>query len=343
MNRSEPKPLTPLDLPLVRRVIPQRLALDTAAALMRGMPGLEDVLLSSVPLADLGSPTLVIRNEDGGGGVGQFRLRSDKTVAHLTFLAPEPQESESHIWALLLDALVFEAGRRGAHLISAEVPEGHWVGDLFRTAGFAVYSRQVILRRKPGMPLVGADPDLLRPEHARDAIGLSALQVNTVPRLLLQAEPVPAADCTGLVYERDGQIAGYLAVAEGKTGIVIKPYFHPEVYDQAAAILVAALAHLPRSALLPVYVYARAYQDWLRGVLERVEFESWMQQALMVKHTLVRVERLEFATMPGLEGYSLHPPVIDRPVPLRKFVSEHRPGLRQSRRLPEPRNGDDPI
>ncbi len=306
------------------------------------MPGLEDVLLSSVPLADLGSPTLVIRNGEGGG-VGQFRLRSDKTVAHLTFLAPEPQESDQHVWAVLVDALVFEAGRRGAHLISAEVPEGHWVGDLLRTAGFAVYSRQVILRREPGSPLTGADPDLLRPEQSRDAIGLSALHVNTVPRLLLQAEPLPAVDCMGLVYEREGQIAGYLAVSEGKNGIVIKPYFHPEVYDQAAAILLAALTQLPRAALLPVYVYARAYQDWLRGVLERVEFEPWMQQALMVKHTLVRVERLEFATMPGLEGYPLRPPVIERPMPLRKFFSERMPRFRQSRRLPGHRNGDDPV
>jgi hypothetical protein len=105
MNGNAPRPVTPLDLPLVRRVIPQRLPLDMASALSRGVPGLEDVLLSSVPLADLGAPTFVLRGENGEY-VGQFRQPADKTVAYLTFMAPEPQEGDLHHWTHLLDAVV---------------------------------------------------------------------------------------------------------------------------------------------------------------------------------------------------------------------------------------------
>lgn len=324
MPKSDPRSLTPLDLPLVRRVMPQRLPLDMSAALTRGIHGMEDALLFSVPLADLGAPTLVMRNGDSGY-VGQFRHRAGDPVAHLAFLAPEPQEGDMYDWTRLLEAVAFEAGKRGAHLVNAEVAEDHPVFVSFRMAGFAVYSRQVIMRRHPA-PVPAVAHNLLRPEAPHDTFAISTLHANTVPRLLQQADPLPDAGGSGLVYERDGHMAGYLAVTEGKSGIVIKPYFHPEVYEQAPAIISSALAVLPRAAHLPVYLYARAYQDWLRGALEQVEFEPWLHQALMVKYTLVRVERTEPVALPGLEPNHLRPPVVDRPLPMHKRAAgRHNP------------------
>ncbi|MEP0763204.1 MAG: hypothetical protein HRF48_10770 [Chloroflexota bacterium] len=310
MPGCEARPVTPLDLGLVRRLITQRLPLDVASALARGLPGMEGVLLSSVPLADLGAPTVVIRNGDGGL-VGQVRQRPGRGVAHMTFLAPEPQAAHLSYWMQIIEALVVEAGKRGATLVSAEVPEDHAVFAAFRQTGFAVYSRQTILRREPGR--AAGDPALLRPETEEDAIAISTLHANTVPRLLQQAEPLPEPDHSGLIYEKDGHIAAYLLVIEGKNGVVIKPYFHPEVYDQTAAVILSALAHIPRAGQVPVFLYARAYQDWLRGVLEQAGFKPWTEHALMVKHTMHRVERLEPVTVPGLEAGRLRPPVIDRP------------------------------
>jgi stage III sporulation protein SpoIIIAA len=306
MSRSAPRPITPLDLPLMRRVLAQSLPLDLTAALTRGIHGLEDALLSSVPLAALGAPTMVLRTGDSGY-VGQFRQPTGETVARFTFLAPEPQEGNARDWARLLDALVFEAGKRGACLLNAEVSEEHPAFLAFRMAGFAVYSRQVILRREPG-PVPHGNPEILREEKDRDVIAISTLYANTVPRLLQQADLPPDPDCSGLVYEQDGLIAGYLAITEGKGGIVIKPYFHPEVEGQALSIILAALANLPRARRVPVYLYARAYQDWLRGTLQQVEFHPWAHQALMVKYTIVRVECVEPVTLPGLEASRLQPP-----------------------------------
>jgi hypothetical protein len=315
---NTPRSVTPLDLPLVRRVISQSLPLDMTAALTRGINGMEDALLSSVPLADLGAPTMILRNGEGTL-VGQFRHRMGDSSAQLTFLAPEPHDGVSRDWARLLEAMIIEAGKRGAHSISAELAENHPAFAIFRMAGFAVYSRQVILKREPG-PLAAGDPTLVRPELERDSFAINALYANTVPRLLQIAEPLPGADCCGFVYERDGQIAGYLAVLEGKSGVIIKPYFHPEAYEQAAEIVLSALTYLPRVERLPVYLYARAYQDWLRGALEQVEFEACTHQALMVKYTVIRTERAEALALPGLEPNRLHPPVVDGPMSF-KFLS----------------------
>lgn len=339
MNGSEPRPVTPLDLPLIRRVMPCHLPLDMATALTRGIAGLEDAVLSSVPLTDFGAPTLVLRDGDEGY-VGQFRLHTNRTLAHLTFLAPEPEEDHVHDWVALLDSIVHEAGKRGAHVVNAEVAEHHPVFLAFRQAGFAVYSRQVVLKREPAL-VQGADPALVRRVTEQDTIAVNTLYANTVPRLLQQAEPLTPTDCDGLVYVRGDHIAGYLAVVPGKNGIVIKPYFHPEVYDQVSAIILAALAHLPQAERVPVYLYARAYQDWLRGVLNRLAFRPWDDQALMVKYTLVRSGRLEMA-IPGLDTAPLRPPVVDGPLPLRKYLSKlpsRLPPWRRNGHNAKPRSG----
>ena len=163
----------------------------------------------------------------------------------------------------------------------------------------------------------------MRQETAQDAFAITALQANTVPRLLLQAEErLPAEGFHGLVYERDGQIIGYLAVAEGKNGVVIKPYFHPEAYDRVADVILAALHHIPRAVEVPVYIYVRAYQDWLRSVLEQIAFEAWAQQALMVRYTAVRVGHTQTAPLPEIHTQRLSPPVTNGPLPAQGTTQE---------------------
>ena len=228
----------------------------------------------------------------------------------MTFLAPDPHDGTVAEWTRLLEAMAVVAGKRGAHLLTAELPEDHEVFVAFRMAGFAVYSRQVVLRRAPA-PLRSRVAPLLRREQTRDAFAINTLLANTVPRLLQQAEPWFGPDGNGLVFEDDGEIAGYLSVIEGKSGVMVKPYFHPEAYDQASAVILSALAYIPRANSVPVYINARSYQDWLRGALENVEFEPWTQQALLVKYTVIRAEREELSAVTALETSRLRPPVAD--------------------------------
>ncbi len=308
------RPITPLDLPLVHRLISARLSLDMCSELTRGAPALEATVLSAVPLAGLGAPTFVLRNGESAY-VGQFRHRADRAVAQLTFLAPTLQDEAPKAWVTLLEAMTQEAGKRGVHLLSAEVHQQHPAFQVFRQAGFAVYGRQVILQRAP-QPLNDAEAQLVRPETAQDAFAVATLQANTVPPLLRQAEErLPAAPFRGLVYEKRGHMFGYLAVAEGKNGVVIKPYFHPEAYEQVAEVVAAALHHIPRATDVPVYVYVRAYQDWLRSILERVAFVAWAEHALMVKYTAARVGRFQTAPLPEMHPQQLIPPLTNGPLP----------------------------
>ncbi len=308
------RPITPLDLPLVHRMIGERLSLDMCGELTRGAPALEATVLSAVPLAGLGAPTFVLRNGENAY-VGQFRHRTDRTTAQLTFLAPASEDEAPAAWVTLLEAMTQEAGKRGVHLLSAEVHPQHPAFQVFRQAGFAVYGRQVILQRTR-QALRNGDGRLVRTETPQDAFAVAALQANTVPRLLQQAEErLPAAGYRGLVYEQGGQLLGYLALAEGKIGVVIKPYFHPEAYERVADVVSAALHHIPRAAEVPVYIYVRAYQDWLRSILEQIAFVPWAQQALMVKYTTVRVGRVQTAPLPEMHAQRLSPPVTNGPLP----------------------------
>ncbi len=315
------RPITPLDLPLVHRMIGARLPLDMCGELTRGAPGLEETFLSAVPLASWGAPTFVLRNEENAY-VGQFRHRADRTAARLTFLAPAPEGEAPVAWITLLETMTQEAGKRGAHLLSAEVHQQHPSFQLFRQAGFAVYARQIILCREP-QALHKGNGHMVRPETAQDAFAVGVLQTNTVPQLLQQAEArLPFAGSRGLVYEQSGQVVGYLALVEGKNGVVIKPYFHPEAYEHVADVVLAALHHIPRATEVPVYVYVRAYQDWLRSILERIAFSTWAQQALMVKYTTVRVQRAQVAPVPEMHNQRLSPPVPNGPLPA-QHATEH--------------------
>lgn len=102
--------------------------------------------------------------------------------------------------------------------------------------------------------------------------------------------------------EQNGRVAAYFSVQEGKSGIFIQSYLHPEMYDQTAALHNEVLAHLPRSERGPVYMCVRRYHDWLRGTLAELGFEAFANQAVMVKHTVARIEHPIFRAVAAFEG-----------------------------------------
>src|SRR5215475_3640340 len=82
----EVRPFLPIDLPLIRRLAPLGVSFDSMTSLTRGMHTLGDAVWSAVPLADLGTPTFVMRQDDRAY-VAQFRHKSGGQHAHLTFIA----------------------------------------------------------------------------------------------------------------------------------------------------------------------------------------------------------------------------------------------------------------
>jgi hypothetical protein len=261
--------------------------------LAKGGNPLEAALLAAVPLADLGLPTLILR-EDDHGYLGQIRHRAGDRHAHLACLAPIPRQ-EDNCWLSLIDGLVQTAGRRGAHFLRAEVPEHEEVAlQILRRAGFMVVARQTLFRHAPHQPIHAGYPQRVSLRWATDddTSRILHLQESLVPALVHHAEPsLEKADFEGLVVEtlQEGRLVGYLDVIEGRSGIVLKPFMHPDIFEEEAArIFATAIRSLPKAERLPVYFCIMSYQEWLKTSCTVLELEEGERQVIFLKYTTVR-------------------------------------------------------
>ncbi len=300
-----------LDLPLMLRLKQNAIVLDSELGLIEDARGQNSALLSSI-VFPRGLHTL-LAHLDEKDVVGQFRYRQEDANAHLVYLAPTLDDAdEDTIWLHMLDAMADQAGRNGAQTLVGEVELSHRLFETMRRAGYAVYSRQVIWQRDP---LSGefAPPGLtLTSETDDDAIGIAALLGCTIPRIL-QSVMGPSAEMAGLVYRKDGQIEAYLAFSEGKHGVYLMPFLHPEVLSEAPAIVAAALMQIERCRKLPVYICVRGYQGWLENAMRDLGFNPWLEQAVMVKHLTAGVRQASFERV-NLRTRGGQKPVANLPI-----------------------------
>jgi len=303
--QTEVRPFLPIDMPLMHRLLPYGVTLDSAARLTRGINALEGAMLGTVPLADLGTPTFVVKHNEIAY-VAQFRHKGGDQHAHIVFIAPELDSDDGvDAWLHLVSAMVASAAKRGALTLNAEVEDGSVACEVLHRAGFATYARQTIWRRQP-VPVVNAESDLWRPAQESDVLSITALYASIVPRLVMQAEVPPDVKPDGkhigLVHVCNDKIMAYLSIQEGKNGIYLQPYLHPQLgTDRAEALLASALASLPRADKAYVYIGVRRYQAWLHGALEALHFEICSNEAVMVKHTTARIEHPAFNTAYGFD------------------------------------------
>lgn len=285
------------DIPLVKRLAESGIVLDSELYFTRAADGPDSAVFSSIVLPQRGLLTLVARC-DGEHVVGQIRLKPSEHLAQIVYIAP-PLDEDTHdtAWLRILDAMAAEAGKRGAHILTAEVDESSQLFQTMRRAGFAVYARQEIWRRLPGEGPLPAPPVALAEETDADALDIQLLYCNIVPRLVQQIA-VPARDSAGLVYRQDNHIQGYIAMSEGRHGIYIVPYLHPDIlFTEVSAILAGAVARSSNANRLPVYVCMRRYQDWLGDTLVELGFERWTEQAVMVRHITAGIRQASFAPL----------------------------------------------
>ncbi|MDL1901978.1 hypothetical protein FBR02_14565 [Anaerolineae bacterium CFX9] len=299
-----------VDLPMVRRLAEKGAVLDSEVCYTRETGAVQSHLLSSVLLPQRGLTTLV-----GRAGklqvIGQIRVKASDHLAQIVYIAPDLQDQCNTVWLHLIDAMAIEAGRRGAHMLTAEVDEQSPLFATLRHTGFAVYARQEIWRLPAGYPLTARPlPGLLADETDDDQMDIQLLYSNIVPRLV-QPITVPSVDSDGIVYRSKGRVMGYIAVSQGKGGIYLMPFLHPDVLgSEAAAILSAVVAYVNRSVRTPVYVCVRRYQDWLAESAAELGFERMTQQAVLVRHIAAGVRQTLFArlTTPALEVAAARPP-----------------------------------
>lgn len=298
-----------VDLPLIRRLAEKGTILDSEMRCTREVADAQNVLLSSL-LPQRGLHTLI-----GRAGrqrtVGQFRIRSDERIAQITYIAPELEaQRRDTAWLNLIDAMASEAGKRGVHMLMAEVDEDSPLFVTMRTARFAVYARQEIWRRDPA-PLADIEPAELSESKDDDNSAMQSLFCNIVPRLV-QPVAAPPEESENFVYRQDGRLQGYVAVSAGKSGVYMMPLLHPDIlYRDAVTILAGVLARLGRAERQPVYVCVRRYQDWLEDALTELGFTPSQPQALMVRHIAAGVRQAQFA--PLEHSFEVIPSVVRPP------------------------------
>jgi hypothetical protein len=284
-----------VDLPLLRRLNEKSVILDSEIIFTRDSADMVSTFVSSVILPQRGLYTLVTRC-GSQQIIGQFRLRADDMHAHVIYMAPGHHDGDDTAYLHMLDAMAREAGRMGAHALLAEVNERSPLFETLRTTGFAVYTRQAVWSRYPATARFETGDVRLKEENEHDLAGVNALIGSTVPSLVHQFA-LPPADMPRLVYRRGERVEGYLAYAEGRSGIYVIPFLHPDVMSTAPAIVEAAIGMIPRSERVPVFVCVRRYQDWIENALADLQFEPHTHQALMVKHLTAGVRRATFRTV----------------------------------------------
>lgn len=293
MPVTDTRAVTLVDIPLLKRLGDQGTVLNSELGLTRDARGPNSALLSSI-LFSRELYTLVAR-ADKQQVVGQFRYKAEELNAHIVYLAPRLDDvADDTPWLHILDAMAREAGKHGAHTLVAEVEETSHLFETMRTAGFAVYARQMIWRHEPFEEAL-PDPEIELTEVTEaEEISVTALICSMIPSMVQQVA-APPSDMRGLVYRKNGRIEGYVALTEGKYGLYIIPYLHQDIRAEAHRVLAAAIRLCERAARVPVYVCVRAYHSWLDSAMEKLGFEPWVEQAVMVRHIAAGVRHAQFA------------------------------------------------
>lgn len=296
-DTAETRAVKLVDLPLVKRLSDSGVVLDCELCFTQnaGATGQSGSILTLL-LPYRGVHTLITR-AGKQQVVGQFRLKLDGHCAHIAYVAPAPEDDgDDTAWLHILDAMAVEAGKRGAHLLAAEVDEHLPLFKTMRTASYSIYARQEIWQYLPGAaPLPETEVDLAEATDS-DLMEIQVLYSNIVPRLVQQIPDLPG-DSHGLVYRHNDRLEGYIAVAEGKSGVYLMPHLHPDVFSDAPAIIAGVIQRINRADKLPVYVRVRRYQDWLDDALLELGFECRARQAVMVKHIAAGVRTTTFVPL----------------------------------------------
>ncbi|HSH02199.1 MAG TPA: hypothetical protein VLL52_06720 [Anaerolineae bacterium] len=232
-------------------------------------------------------------SERDSTGFVQLRVREGVPHAQLLFISnyQEQLTADSTLsWLPLLEAITAEAGRHGILSLEAEVEED---GDellLLREAGFVVYTRQDIwqLTTPPANPI-----DLpLQPRQSQDDWDIQLLYANIVPRLIQQVEPHPPLSHGESWVLREGdELVAFAHITTGSAGAWWQLFLHPNAQATAETLIQALIQRHPPQPDYPIYCCVRRYQSWLERPLEKVGFHHNSSQAVMVKHTVQRIER----------------------------------------------------
>ncbi len=288
------------DFPSLHRNRNDGIWLDTSLALTRWMGLVPAGALLATFAPATGIFTYVTDSEDANGDqiVGQFFLSPGRSNARLTFISPE-ELVESPAVFRLLDYLAARAGDRGALNLLAEVNERSAAYEVLRLAGYAIYARQRVWDLSQSKKISNL---FWRQVKEKDEYHVHYLYNSLVPALVQQTEPPPWENMSGLIFEHEGEVLGYVHLSYGPKGILAQPIVHPDT-DHAEELLASIFAAVPNVRSRPVYLCVRSHQAWLTPFLEDMDLEAGPHQAVMVKRLVVSLkEPARQAKKAGIEN-----------------------------------------
>jgi hypothetical protein len=316
------------DLLLVGNLQKKGTCLDPEIALIRPYSPLLAALSSYFFMQEVGTSTFILEAMDQsiqGQGLVQMRRRRGRPEADVIYLAPSLRQAQDTafstadeapmIWHRLLSYLCARAGERGIRRLFARLAEGGEEMETFQQVGFSLYTREDIFCLKS---LSESHQRLnrvaMRPQQAVDAWALQRLYAKVAPRLVQQAESLGErgwerssvdwplrSRSEGYVLEDNGEIVSYLLFSGGRIGHWMRILLHPQAYDRAAEVIQHGLAFLSHYPPCPIYCSVREYEGGLRVPLQDWGFEPFGSQAVLVKHTTVRIKEPAIKLVPALD------------------------------------------
>ncbi len=220
---------------------------------------------------------------------------------------------DGHTFSEMLEAATQATGELGAQKLFLRLRTGSPFEAAVRAAMFCpLVSEDVYVRRAAGeasdAPPASA---ALRAASEADEFPLYHLYQSVVPAPAREAEGMTAGQWRegldlprgwrwedGLVLEREGAVAGWAAVSEGRRSAMLHCLVGAQGLDGAEALIRAALAKTRASR--GVACALAGYQQALARPLEAQGFQKAASQVLYVRHVTVRVREPEIVAAGAL-------------------------------------------
>ncbi len=315
--------------------------LDMERARLSNTSPLTDALASRVSFGNMGAETFVLYTngrKQRALGVVQARARKNRPEADITFIAPslEYDPDAATTWYRLLAEATNSFGESGVQRIYAQLPSGNGAEEVFRQAGFSVFTREEIFYLSAEQIAARAKRVnvSLRRMRKRDGWNVLRLYSAITPRNVQHAEAMLTTEgafgklqdwwenLNGVSYilERPingtPSIAGIVRITRGRRASWVRLHLHPDASQYADEMVAEMIGLVSKTRARPIYVAVRDYESGIRAALESAGFVFQMERSHMVKHTTARVR----APLPWLA------PVLETPkMPAIRTTQHSRP------------------
>ncbi|CAN5419567.1 hypothetical protein BH10CHL1_BH10CHL1_21890 [soil metagenome] len=318
------------DIFLIQRLSRQSTKLNTTYALLEPTSGLRTALTTVIPWNEAKIATYMLDQRGhklARTGFLQVQKRPGRSEADVMLLAPALDTQLGHpaIWQKLLVYYCNEAARQQITRIYVDAPDQPLLVNTFSQVGFRVYTRQTIWRLSSYRAgTFSADPgNRVRPTTKADEWALRRLYTRFSPPQVQQAEGFLTGNIVAkavklpilewwqptvrksFVFEKKGDIQGWIDIAYGRNGIGLQletDFDQPDTTCIRQLLNYALTVITQENKALPIYIGVREYHGGLGAALADYGFAPFTDRAKLVKHVVQWVRNAATLLAPALES-----------------------------------------